>query len=449
MGRTHQDPDRLWVFKPGRRKNGAYAFNYRGAFIDLRLDGPQTPEKDREAQQRCLIEKAKRDDRLEGDSLPVYVTLNKWLTWLKTRPANLGGPVARNTLKRLRLFVQSFVDLYGEKDGADVTKEDIVNWLRHQEGARTYRHRVRKGVGGEERFVERVTKWGPNTSAKALSDLRSFFTWAQRQGALRNSPFTTAGGIPDLDLGRKVRKKKGDKYRGKKVLMEMGGHVALVKAAARRPDKDFAILLCLLEGSGARPSEIIGATLEEWRPEKKAFEIDCDDPANEDRIKLRGCYRYVYIRPEVLPLLESLISKYQGRPVRNALGQMETPLFRTEKGAHPGRPLDYNAVAKRFRKAVEALNRGAGREVVPAKVTLGGYRHAYATNWLTDPATRDDLAGLAEVMGTSIAKIQETYSHLFKQHGELYDRVSRSGAAKYNPHRPTPHTSAPGGPPNG
>jgi integrase len=258
-----------------------------------------------------------------------------------------------------------------------------------------------------------TVRWSESTCKLAVDILKLAFKWAIGRGYLTVNPFTLAG-ADNLVNSAIV-------HQNKKTPIEAAEHKALLKAALRRPQKDLAILMMMLHGTGARPSELVLATDEEWDDQKKAFVIRADDDANEGRFKLRRLKkdRLVYIRDEILPLVELQREKYRGKPLLNQKGRLVTYLFRKER--RPDQPMDEGWFGDWMRKTAADLNEKAGKVIVRPRVVPYSYRHGFVTRSLQ---ANCNIHTLANLLGTSVMMIEKHYSHLFKKHEVLREHLN-------------------------
>jgi integrase len=155
----------------------------------------------------------------------------------------------------------------------------------------------------------------------------------------------------------------------------------------------FAVLLRLLEHTGARPGELYNASADKWDRGLGAFVYKADDePEKQGRFThktaRKGKDRLVFVSdPALREVIEFLCGKHPEGPIlRNAVGEPWTD------GAVHWR---FGELKKRF---------GLRREVTPYS-----YRHTSITNMLVDG---QPPALVAEVHGTSLQMIQRHYGHL-------------------------------------
>jgi integrase len=372
-----------------------YVANLDGEKIVLSAGVDKTKENDEVAQEGYDREKAVRRVQVTGDRSPVWAVLNAWLQWLHSQAVS---SVSKNTFERRRRLIQSFVNAHGDVVCRDLRAWHIEDWLCRMREKR--RHPVtKKEICWEEGMVK-----------LALATLKQAFKWAEERDLVSTNPFR-GGNAHALKVANYD-------YRGKRLAIERHEYEALLRLAVKRSDKDWAILLMLLWGTGARPSEMIMARAEEWDEGKRAFVIRHNDPTNEGRFKLRRLKRdrIIFVPDELVPFVHLLIEKYQGQKIGNV-----TPLFRKEKGSKKGETHSITSVNFRLDTSRKKSNREAAKEVIRKGLSGYSFRHAYVTRWLM---AKKNVNVLAELIGTSPLMIQKHYSHLFQQHDMLRDEMN-------------------------
>ncbi len=406
---------KTWSYEPTKRR---YVANINKEKIVLLKGVGRTPENDEVADELYSQARQVADVQVTGDRTAVWVALKAWLDHLTNRPLK---KVAPNTLARHERCIQSFIDLHGEVLGRDVRAWHIDDWLAKRQQPRP--HPVHK----------QLVRWDEGSVKLGLGTMRTAFKWCVGRGLLTTNPFHQ----PDaqhLTEGPSIN------YEGKRLAIEKHEFNALLRLAVTRSSKDWAILLLLLNATGARPSELICARAEEWDRQNKAFVIRADEAANVGRFKLKRLKknRVVYVRDDLVPFVELLIEKYRdsrGYPanyhqiVEARHNKKPEPkplpdacfLFRKEKGRGAGQPMTIHSVNAHMKSSRKVANERAGREVVREGLTPYSFRHGYVTRWIV--AGRN-LKMLAQLLGTSVAMIEKHYSHLFTRHDVLRDHLN-------------------------
>ena len=180
-------------------------------------------------------------------------------------------------------------------------------------------------------------------------------------------------------------------------------HQPLLKEADRRNGKGFRNLLTVLYETGARPGEVRRLEARHYRPEQGAWVIDATEDGGNNKLGHTGRRRVIYLTPRLIPLVEELNARHPTGPI-----------FPSENGSAFTR----KSLLLRFWKARNRLE-------LPKTISLYGYRHRFATDWL---AAGKPVGQLAELLGTSIAMIQKHYSHLTERSATL-----RAALAAFKP----------------
>src|SRR5262249_3203734 len=122
--------------------------------------------------------------------------------------------------------------------------------------------------------------------------------------------------------------------------------------------------------------------------------IDANERNGNNKLGHKGKRRVIYIPPGLIPLVEELNRRYPTGSI-----------FPNEDGA----AYSEGAIRWRFHPMKRRL-------APPPAISLSGYRHRFATDWL---AAGKPVGHLAELLGTSIAMIQKHYSHLTERSATL------------------------------
>ncbi len=419
---------RTWSYEASKRR---YVANINKEKVELLKGVDRTSENNEEADRLYDRVKAVLTVHTLGDRSPIRTSLDAWLRWLRDRPHN---PVAPNTLTMYQDFVASFAERHGEVLGREVTVWHLEDWLM---AMRQERRHPTTGV---------PIRWGDSTVRSAVKTMRSAFLYCASRGLVTRDPF--AG--PDA---ASLLAGAGLVFEGKKVAIEEDEYHLLMRRALTRSSKDWAILLMLLYHTGARPSELLAARVDEWNPAKKVFVIQAADPANVGRFKLRRLRRdrVVLVPDQLVPFVEVLVEKARALPgfPANAHAILEAHhqhqplppplrkaqfLFHAERncrktpvlGDNPGPPpMTVRTFNARLKGCIQRINEEAETELVRPELTSYSFRHGFVTRWVTTKRRNGELGGelaiLARLLGTSIAMIERFYSHLFTKHDVLRD----------------------------
>jgi integrase len=371
-------------------KNGWFA-NFDGERLRL-TKGPKR-ETEAVANEKYEAERNARNVEVDGDRGTVWAVLNRYLMDCNNRLKANPPTLAPNTYERNKYFLTSFTDFVGsELTIRGLRRQHVTDWLAHMQQER-YNSKLKRG-----------TRWGPSTCKSGRAVLKTAFIWAAEEaGIISRNPLT--GG--NRDKKDKQRKRRPAESR---VAITKHEYNLLLEQANRRSKKDFFFLLQFLYRTGARPAEMYLAKAEEWDETRQAIVIKAA-PENQGRYKLAylGEDRVIYIPDDMVPLLRQLMVAYPTGPI-----------FRTESGE----PWTNETICARFSSIRRAANRAAvarGVALVRKEVRAYSPRHAYVTSWVE---AGKDLMGLAELLNTSPAMIQQCYCHLFKQHETLRDSVN-------------------------
>jgi integrase len=361
----------------------AYFANLDGDRVPL-CPGPKNKANDELARELYDNEVAARRAHKAGDRAPCWTIFNAWITWCKNRTEP--PPVAPNSLKHNLLFINSFIEMHGNVVWRDLLPSHFDEWLAaHKKPAGA---RSKKG-------------WIPSTIKAAMTVMRSATSWASTVGGLvKHNPLNLPG-------SEKLRK-KGVRYKGRRLAITEQEHRAMLEYGLRKPHRDWAPLLMLWWDTGARPAELALAKASEWNEAKQTITI-AGVPENQGRFKLAylGAPRVVYIPDYLVPLVASLCRRRPtGLLFRNTLGNA----------------FGADCIVRLFLSTRKIINKRAGKEVIREGVTAYSYRHAFVTRWLL--AGRDPMR-LCELLGTSMQMLHRHYSHLFEEDVALRDALNQ------------------------
>lgn len=328
-----------------------------------------------------------------GDRNTVWAVLNAFLRDCESRVAN--GELAQNTLEQHRDTVMTpFCRRWGSMTVRDLRPQHVNEWLSKMRQPRW------------NAKLNRKVKWTDATVSIARKCLKRAFIWAtEESGLISKNPLDR--------VGKKPRRVRARRHRGSRTAITEAEHQLLLGQAMKRSHKDFAYLLMLLLGTGARPAEMYLATAEEWDEEKMAFVIKAT-PENHGRYKLAhlGEDRIVYVPDSLVPLVKKLMANYPTGPI-----------FRSGSG----QPWNRSTLCARIKCSKAAVNNRAGQqgsEGIRKEVTCYSYRHGFVTRWLTARGDVKEVMHLCEILNTSLEMLRRHYSHLLEQTQSLRDSLN-------------------------
>jgi integrase len=226
---------------------------------------------------------------------------------------------------------------------------------------------------GDGKAVKRSVKWGDSAVRRALGNLHAAFRWAVKKRIVSTNPFH---GI----------ERPGARSRGRLAIITPETHRRIL-ITARPLIRELSICL---EATGCRPGELLMATAKDWNDSLGALVYYADDRRLEGEARHKtagkGKDRRIFFTGEALTVMRSRVAQYP-----------TGPLWRSRKGE--ARSIE--TVDKAFRQLGVKLK-------VPG-LSPYSYRHTYATRWLENGGSIDDLAAL---LGNSPAVIRHHYAHL-------------------------------------
>lgn len=239
-------------------------------------------------------------------------------------------------------------------------------------------------------WLESKKTWNANTQYYASSAIKRVFNWCRKEGRIASNPVeflsVEKGGSRDYLVD--------DKTLG-----------ALREGASDRRFKRphviaFRTLLTVLSLSGCRPSEVASVRVEDWYNDRWILR-------NHKTAKKTRRARVVFL----CPCLRTL--------TRIAAGNRKKgPLFMCA----PGEAWTYTRMRVRFERLRKRLK-------LDPKLVLYSFRHTSITNALMAEV---DVATVAEVHGTSIQMIQQSYGHLCQHSKHLNQAVFKMAKARRN-----------------
>lgn len=279
---------------------------------------------------------------------------------------HIEGRRATNTIATRKAFVQDFLFTYPTLKCGEIKHLHVYAWVdKHKPDDR---EKVRRGG------------WQGGTARMAMDALTIMFAWGVKTGYLTVNPL----------LG--IEKPRG-KHRGEEAVISPETHSMILGTVNART----ADLLSVLWHTGARTSELIAATADNYRADLHAIVYHADErrAAGTHRHKTagKGRTRMVFLTGEALAVVERLVKE-------NPTG----PLFVRPRGG-AWTCGDVNVLCQTIRKKCKLQT-----------FRLYDYRHTYATRFLLAGGNVDVLANL---LGNSPNVIRQHYSHLLSDPGSL------------------------------
>lgn len=230
--------------------------------------------------------------------------------------------------------------------------------------------------------------WNANTQYYAGVSIKRVFNWCRKQGRIKDNP------VEHMEL------EKGDArdYIVSDAILNTLREGASDRRFRRPHVIAFRMLLTVLSISGCRPSEIANVRVEDWKGDRWIIKHH----------KTSGKTK----RPRVVYLCPCLLTI-----TRLAAGKRtKGPLFMCA----PGQEWTYSRMRVRFERLRKRLN-------LDPKLVLYSFRHTSITNALLAGV---DVSTVAEVHGTSIQMIQQSYGHLCQHQKHMNKAVYTMAKAR-------------------
>jgi integrase len=277
----------------------------------------------------------------------------------------------KNTLHLARTMLDPAIAEFGHVKVKELRPIVVSDWLAKMsdEGKRE-----RKG---------REKPWNSTTQNTALGVLARAFNWAKEQGIVTKNPVAGMA-------------KPEKRVRGKEVVIPEALQDLLIATAHPALGK----FLRVLRGTGARPGEVIHAECKHYRPEIAALVFPWNPPPGEYRWKTAKKTkrdRVIYLSPELQALVEEEVK------ARGGAGR----IFLSPRG----KSWNINNLVNRMTKLIrhKTIKKWCGEAGFSAgKIMAYGFRHSYITRMLNAGCP---IKVLADLCGTSVKMIEETYSH--------------------------------------
>ena len=351
-------------------------------------------------------------EKAEDNSL-LFAICNRYLKWVEANRK-------KRTYERAVFFLKRFSAECGHLKAKQLKPIHVDDWLAKM---------------AEPRVVEtpkgpRLRRWRKSTRRMAIDVIAACLNWAVRKQLMSRNPIAgtvdkpaavsrTKESLIAPEDHRRMVEAQEEKYRPRYYPSKGGYHVlfrnrpillakgpkddpaTLAAAEAKLAElrkregiwEPFAVLLRLLEHTGARPGELYNATAADWDAELGAFVYHANDEPEKEggfthKTARKGKDRVLFVSdPELREVVEFFCRKYTEGPIlRNIVGEPWTD------GAVHWR---LGELKKKF---------GLRSEVTPYS-----YRHTSITNMLV---AGQPPALVAEVHGTSVQMLQRHYGHL-------------------------------------
>jgi integrase len=274
----------------------------------------------------------------------------------------------KNTLHLARTMLDPAIAEFGHVKAKEMKPIIVADWLAKMA--------TRRAAG-------RVKPWNSSTQNTAISVLSRAFSWAKAQGIVTRNPVYGMA-------------KPEKRVRGKEVMLPDPLEDLLIASANR----EFAKVLRLLRGTGARPGEAIHAECKHYRPGIEAIVFPWNPPPGEYRWKTAMKSkrdRVIYLTPGLKDMVEGEIA------ARGGQGR----IFRTARGHQWNNNNLTNRMIRLARhKRVAAWCKA--HDFDAANIMCYSFRHGYITRMLTAGCP---IKVVADLCGTSVNMIEQTYSH--------------------------------------
>jgi integrase len=334
-------------------------------------DEPEGPTYRRAVERFALIMQVGEMDRTT-DECPVSAVVTRYYHFLKQEGR-------KKTLQVMRSLLHPALTAFGHVRVRDLRPIVVTDWLAA----------MAEAPPRGDPFRRRA--WGMTTRSNARDALGGAFTWAVRQGLISKNPIAGMGRLEK-------------RTRGKEVVLPEALQDALVASA----NPELAKFLRVLRGTGARPGEVIHAECKHYRPRLGAVVFPWNPPPGEWRWKAGKKTRrdrVIYLSPDLVELVEAEIAARGGK------GR----IFQTKRR----QPWTYGNLRNRIslltgHKDVAEWCRENGFD--PGKVVAYGFRHSFITRVIAAGAP---IKLVADLCGTSVKQIEQTYSHAHDDHESM------------------------------
>jgi integrase len=344
-------------------------------------------------------------DKAEDNSL-IFALCNRYLKWVEANRK-------KRTYQRAVFFLRRFAEECGHLKAKQLKPIHVDDWLAKMAAPRTVD--TPKGP--------RLRRWKKSTRRMAIDVVNACLNWAKRKELISRNPIAGAVDKPgavsrtkesliSTEDHRRMVEAQEEKYqpryypskgayhvlfRNRPILLAKGPKDDAARLAELRKAEGmwepFAVLLRLLEHTGARPGELYNATAADWDCTLGAFVYrSVDEPEKQEgfthKTARKGKDRILFVSDaELRAIIEFLCEKHPSGPIlRNIFGE----------------PWTDGAIHWRFNELKKRLG-------LRPEVTAYSYRHTSITNMLV---AGQPPALVAEVHGTSVQMLQRHYGHL-------------------------------------
>ena len=320
-------------------------------------DEPDSPTYQAAVEKFAEIMHLSKADKVENGNL-VCTILELYAKHLKNQGRT-------RTLEMVMGSLQSANEEFGKLKYEELKLYHVQTWLD------------RMGTERGRSKGNRLRKWGHTMKRLAIDKLQAAFSWGEQQGLISHNL-----------IDRRAKKALGLRRkgsRGREYVLQPDEHEKLVAIA--KPH--FADLLKFLKGTGCRPGEAYHAEATHYDRKLGAiiYRWDATEGYIHKTAQKTGKDRVIYLAPDLVALVQRLCEK-------NPTGY----LFRNRDGGQWTDSAVY-LMLKRLRTRLKLIS----------KMIAYSYRHTFATNWLKNGGS---IKVLAELMGNSVAMIEQHYGHL-------------------------------------
>jgi integrase/recombinase XerC len=274
-----------------------------------------------------------------------------------------GPEIKSGTMAEL---VQQFLDSRRKKGATAKTIRSYGGYLKWL--VARFGNRAIVGIDPDDLTSKAAaTDWSSTTQHNVISTANSFIRWCGRADFQASTP--------------------PKESRGGESVVTPEVFAMLLKETSG----DFHDLLRVLWLTGARPSEILGLTVEGINWETRTARL------TKHKTAKKGKQRIIRLGAETLPILKALADKHKRGPLFRGLG---------------GKPLSLHAVIVRLLRLCNKLG---------VKVTSYHFRHTFATRLLVDGVPDTHVAAMLGHSSTRM--IHANYSHV-SQNSKLLAEIA-------------------------
>ena len=258
--------------------------------------------------------------------------------------------------------LQMFSNMFGSMKAVDVRPFHVSKWVDGQ-------------------------TWGPSTKARAITTVKTAYSWAHKQGLIDTNPV-------------KLVEKPQAKTRTE-IITEAQAQQIVDAIPSTDP---FRLFILAIWDTGARPSEVRAVTAADvdWQNNRWKLTVHKSDRSGRPRM--------IYLTPRVAEFCKSLCQRYP-----------KGPIFRNRDR----RPWTRNAIVQRFEGLRSRLGYGKQSELGEGReITAYSFRHLFITRALLNGVSISDVAELVGHVDTKM--IMRVYSHLREHAQHLQGALSKT-----------------------